>query len=118
MKNYARTIPEHQYHAARFVTGNDELLQATADPASSETYEARVEGARESLAVGLQALSQRERSVVFHHYGLGPNGRPMTLEQIGKLFGVTKERIRQIEKRALEKLREAMSPSVLEALAE
>jgi len=119
MKNYARSIPEQQYHAARFVTGNDELLQATADPVSTEqTYEARMQGARESLAAGLQVLSQRERSVVFHHYGLGPNGRPMTLEQIGKLFGVTKERIRQIEQRALQKLREALAPSVLETLTE
>ena len=67
-----------------------------------------VESARHILAKGLGLLSERERDIVTRHYGLGKDDSPMTLAQIGKVFGVTKERIRQIERRALNKLREAL----------
>ena len=55
----------------------------------------------------LEALSQTERRVVSYRYGLG-NEEPMTLEAIGKIMGVTRERIRQIENKALLKLRRFM----------
>jgi len=49
-------------------------------------------------------LSPREEQVIIMRYGID-NNIPMTLEQIGKNFGVTRERIRQIEKQAIRKLR-------------
>lgn len=49
-------------------------------------------------------LSPREEQVIIMRYGID-NNIPMTLEQIGKNFGTTRERIRQIEKRAIRKLR-------------
>ena len=52
-------------------------------------------------------LSDRERLIVTRHYGLTEAGRKQTLEQIGQLLGVTKERVRQLEQRALRKLRDA-----------
>jgi RNA polymerase primary sigma factor len=60
---------------------------------------------REHLEVVLAALGERERKVVQLRYGL-VDGRPRTLEEIGRTFGVTRERIRQIESKTLDKLRE------------
>ncbi len=60
----------------------------------------------EILAV-IAKLPERECEVLLRRYGLTPGQRAETLEQIGHRFGVTRERIRQIEKKALTRLREA-----------
>ncbi|MDQ1010931.1 RNA polymerase primary sigma factor [Streptomyces sp. V4I23] len=60
---------------------------------------------REHLEAVLSTLGERERKVVQLRYGLA-DGRPRTLEEIGRLFGVTRERIRQIESKTLTKLRD------------
>ncbi|MET9883519.1 RNA polymerase sigma factor [Streptomyces sp. NPDC006430] len=60
---------------------------------------------REHLEAVLSTLGERERKVVQLRYGLA-DGRPRTLEEIGKIFGVTRERIRQIESKTLNKLRD------------
>ncbi|MEU9578215.1 RNA polymerase sigma factor [Streptomyces chilikensis] len=59
---------------------------------------------RQHLEAVLSTLNERERKVVQLRYGL-VDGRPRTLEEIGRLFGVTRERIRQIESKTLSKLR-------------
>ncbi|NED80340.1 sigma-70 family RNA polymerase sigma factor, partial [Streptomyces sp. SID11233] len=59
---------------------------------------------RRHLEDVLSTLGERERQVVQLRYGLD-DGRPRTLEEIGALFGVTRERIRQIEAKTLAKLR-------------
>ncbi len=60
---------------------------------------------RQHLDAVLSTLGERERKVVQLRYGL-VDGRPRTLEEIGRLFGVTRERIRQIESKTLTRLRE------------
>jgi RNA polymerase primary sigma factor len=60
---------------------------------------------RDHLEAVLSTLGERERKVVQLRYGLG-DGRPRTLEEIGRMFGVTRERIRQIEAKTLSKLRD------------
>ncbi|MFG2532435.1 RNA polymerase sigma factor [Streptomyces sp. NPDC048516] len=60
---------------------------------------------REHLDAVLSTLGERERKVVQLRYGLA-DGRPRTLEEIGRIFGVTRERIRQIESKTLGKLRD------------
>ncbi|MBD3930593.1 RNA polymerase sigma factor [Streptomyces chumphonensis] len=60
---------------------------------------------RQHLNAVLSTLGERERKVVQLRYGL-LDGRPRTLEEIGRLFGVTRERIRQIESKTLGKLRD------------
>ena len=59
---------------------------------------------REQIEEMLEALSDRERDVLYFRFGL-EDGRSYTLEEVGKRFGVTRERIRQIEAKALRKLR-------------
>ncbi|MFE0818988.1 RNA polymerase sigma factor [Streptomyces sp. NPDC058794] len=60
---------------------------------------------RQHLEAVLSTLGERERKVVQLRYGL-VDGRPRTLEEIGSIFGVTRERIRQIESKTLNKLRD------------
>jgi RNA polymerase primary sigma factor len=73
---------------------------------------------RESLKAGiaeaLQALNYREREIIRLRYGLS-DGYPYTLSEVGKIFSVTRERIRQIESEALHKLQQ---PSCARKLAE
>jgi len=56
----------------------------------------------------LEKLDTREARVLRLRFGLG-NNEPMTLKAIGKRFGLTRERVRQMEQRALAKLGEVMS---------
>ena len=53
----------------------------------------------------LDLLTERERRVIALRFGLG-DGRSRTLEEVGKEFGVTRERIRQVEARAIWKMKE------------
>ncbi|NLK20171.1 MAG: RNA polymerase sigma factor RpoD [Synergistaceae bacterium] len=59
---------------------------------------------REQIEEMLDELSEREREVLQYRFGL-EDGRSYTLEEVGKCFGVTRERIRQIEAKALRRLR-------------
>ena len=53
----------------------------------------------------LEQLTDREENVLRLRFGLDKTGEIRTLEQVGQVFGVTRERIRQIEAKALRKLR-------------
>ena len=59
----------------------------------------------EAVEEALGDLSEREQAVVRLRFGLDNGGQPRTLEEVGKEFGVTRERIRQIESKTLAKLR-------------
>ena len=59
---------------------------------------------QEQLETVLHTLSEREKAVIEMRFGL-KDGQPRTLEEVGKTFGVTRERIRQIESKTLSKLR-------------
>ena len=59
---------------------------------------------KEQIDVLLQDLKERERQVIILRFGL-EDGRPRTLEEVGQVFNVTRERIRQIEAKALKKLK-------------
>lgn len=116
VKNYARTIPEQHYHYAKYVTGQEAILDSAPDTTPETSLPSDRNRVRELIETGMQELSDREQEIVRNHFGLVDQGHTMTLEQLGKRFGVTKERIRQIEKRALGQLREVLSPTLAEAL--
>ena len=67
---------------------------------------------QEQLHAVLDTLSEREAGVVSMRFGL-TDGQPKTLDEIGKVYGVTRERIRQIEAKALRKLRHPSRSKVL-----
>jgi len=60
---------------------------------------------REVTDAALQSLSPREQEIVRMRYGLNESGKEYTLQEVGEIFQVTRERIRQIEEKALLKLR-------------
>ncbi|MGB9624008.1 MAG: sigma-70 family RNA polymerase sigma factor, partial [Phycisphaerae bacterium] len=90
------------------VTGNEELLETVADPREAQRDGVEAEGIRKTLERCLAQLTDRERAIVVRHFGLKGEGQGETLDQIGKGFGVTKERVRQIERNAIRRLREIL----------
>ncbi|SHE64551.1 RNA polymerase, sigma 70 subunit, RpoD [Seinonella peptonophila] len=86
---------EDDSHLGDFIPDDD--AQAPADAAAYELL-------KEQLKDVLDTLSEREENVLRLRFGLD-DGRTRTLEEVGRVFGVTRERIRQIEAKALRKLR-------------
>ena len=78
-----------------FIEDQDALAPADA---------ARLSRWKEQLEEVLDTLTEREENVLRLRFGL-EDGRTRTLEEVGQVFGVTRERIRQIEAKALRKLR-------------
>src|SRR5262245_26111505 len=72
---------------------------------------------RERMREVRRSLAQREREVIELRYGLR-DGQPRTLDEVARLFGITRERIRQIEARGILKLRQPMRSARLEQFAE
>lgn len=71
-------------------------------------FDLMAESLREEVALGLNILSTREMEVIASYYGL--NGyTALTLDEIGELYGLTRERVRQIKERALRRLRKSHS---------
>lgn len=68
--------------------------------------------AAEKLRECLGVLSPRDREIISLRFGLGSDGEERTLQQIGEEFGISRERVRQIEEKALEKLAKAIDPRV------
>jgi len=106
MKNYARSIPAEYKVLERFRTGNDELFFQSTDERESQYGEELINQKQHAVIMSiLDQLDGREKDILIYRYGLNARNEPQTLEQVGNRFGVTKERIRQLESRALKKLR-------------
>jgi RNA polymerase primary sigma factor len=106
MKNFARSVPADVTRRERFRTGCEEAFLNSSDSRSTALSEERTN--REQRQVILEMMKEldgREQTVISRRFGLEPVSQPETLEQVGQRLGVTKERIRQIEVRCLEKLR-------------
>ena len=90
-----------------------ELGDFVADEEVAEPFEEASEQLqREGVRRALDALPERERQVIELRYGLS-GLEPLTLEEVGRTFGVTRERIRQIETNTLKKLRSLPEAQVL-----
>lgn len=85
--------------------GDAELGDVVADPNATSPVEAAAESMMsEEIQRMFAPLDERERKILFLRYGLD-RGEPRTLDEVGESFGLTRERIRQIENRAMSKLR-------------
>ncbi len=87
--------------------------EAAIDPEIAAAYELT----RQELLMALDSLGERERGVLELRFGLA-DGECHTLEEIGEFYGVTRERIRQIEKKTLAKLRHPSRAMRLQGLIE
>lgn len=115
MKNFARSIPAEHSLLERFRTGKDEVFQHSTETRGDQFREELVNQRQRQMIMGiLGQLDDREKDIIMFRYGLTQGAEPQTLEQVGTRLGVTKERIRQLEARALRKLRKIAQDDKLE----
>ena len=106
MKNFARTIPNEFKHRDRFRTSLDEMFAFQSDGKTNRQKLEREDLLRKSeVTKMLNNLDDREQQIIIRRFGLDPQREPQTLQQVGVEMGVTKERVRQIQAKALKKLR-------------
>ncbi len=108
VKNFARTLPAELKQSTRFRNSQDEMLAAEQDYRGDNVQLETVQTRRERQVNRiLSYLSEREQQIISRRFGLDYQLEPKTLEEIGDEIGVSKERIRQLQARAIEKLRQA-----------
>ena len=114
--NGLRRRKREKIERGRFVTGHAAMLRSTADTRADEhDHEKTQKECQCQVERWLGRLDDRERRIIASRYGIG-GADEMTLKQIGKELGITKERVRQIETRAHQKLRGLAQREVLDLL--
>ena len=118
-KDFARKIPAEAQRPDR--AGGSDMDNMPHDFRVGNLPDvAAVEQAQHDLFGVIESnLDQRERFIILNHYPIDTHvikKKPMTLKQIGEALGLTKERVRQIELQALQKLRQSLSPEQFDLL--
>jgi RNA polymerase primary sigma factor len=126
---HAKLSPKHVAEvraAARAVTSLDRPIGEEGDTTYGELFagedaepveEVHVSLAETAVRHAVEALPDREKEVVKLRYGMDGDPDPKSLEEIGRLMGLTRERVRQIEAQALQRLAERREIEALEGAA-
>ncbi|MEI8372923.1 MAG: sigma-70 family RNA polymerase sigma factor [Planctomycetota bacterium] len=116
MKNFARTIPDELRYRDRFRNSQEDMFTSAPDDRSDQIELESSQSQREwQVEKILGRLDEREQKIIIRRFGLQRGQEPLTLKQVGAELGVTKERIRQIEARALSKLRKAVEEEKIDS---
>ena len=110
LKAFSRQGMKLSKHRQRFPTDFDPKLEKSnfIEVKRDEFERDAAEEVRRIVSENRADLSEIERTVIEHRFGLESPAaaeKPMTLEQVGQIIGVTKERVRQIQNKAMEKIR-------------
>jgi RNA polymerase primary sigma factor len=105
-RNAYRSLHDQHRHASRFVTGSDEIMDdAVEENRTSAATEMAWDALRGNLSDMLSRLDRREQFIIRSRYALGAHRKVRTFQCLADKLGVSKERVRQLEQRAVEKLR-------------
>lgn len=116
-------VKESQRNAGRHVSMDAPLIQdedntmydvLRTDEAPTPETGLLYESLRKEIDRAVQTLTQREADVVKLYFGLG-EGHPMTLEEIGEKFDLTRERVRQIKEKAIRRLKHTSRSKILKS---
>ena len=114
LKNFAKSIPEDNYRGEKFMTGQCDLLDAVPDSKDQLARDEAAVSLRSAINRVLGKLNARERQIVASRFGIGQTDHAQTLGEVGEDMHVTRERIRQIEARAIEKMRSMLKKETIE----
>ncbi len=122
LKAFSRTGITLSKYRRLFPTGFDPKYERSdySNRKRAEHEEDCVDEVRVIINQNRAELTDIEQSVIEHRFGLGrkrkvePNCKPLTLEQVGRLVGLTKERVRQIQNKALDKVRHSLESEFLD----
>ncbi len=110
MKNFARDRVEQLTRRDRhLLTGQEEVLDAVGDP-QGERVDEQIDAAilQSDVRSVIDDLPAKDRELIARHYGLEQGQAALSLAEIGDQMGITKARVRQLEARALHRLRQLM----------
>ena len=118
LKAFSRQGMKLSKHRQRFPTDFDPKLERSnfLETRRDELEKDAADEVRRIVTENRADLTDIERTIIEHRFGLeslNTTERPMTLEQIGQIIGVTKERVRQIQNKALDKIRAELEESYL-----
>jgi RNA polymerase primary sigma factor len=113
-----RTIMDRKKELDRVATHSEAVAELPDERDGSELNEETWEGLRDSLASMLNQLDPRERLIIRSRFGLGAHRKPRTFQSLADKLGVSKERVRQLEHRAVSKLRSMAADLRMEDIAE
>jgi RNA polymerase primary sigma factor/RNA polymerase sigma factor len=118
MKNFSRTLHDATRHSERFCTNDTERFSYSEDRRTDQYEQESAQMLRESQVKSILArLDERERQIVTARFGLIGGQKPMTLTEVGATMGVTKERVRQLQARAMSTLKAVAEQSRIECMA-
>jgi RNA polymerase sigma factor (sigma-70 family) len=117
LKAFSRQGMKLSKYRQRFPTDFDPKLEKSnfLETKRSTFEKDAAEAVKQIVLENRAELTDVERTVIEHRFGLesGEQEKPMTLEQVGQIIGVTKERVRQIQNKAMEKIRLVLESSFL-----